>query len=116
MKVMHYSEALPVVFDSGEMKGTSGRVVIGKADGCEKFCMRVFELPEGTASHRHMHDWEHAVFVYSGRGEVLRNGEWIPVSSGSVIFIPKNEDHQLRNTRKEPFVFVCLVPSGAPEM
>ena len=116
MKIIHYTEAVPTEFDSGEMKGTTGRVAIGKADGADKFCMRVFELSKGAASHRHTHVWEHEVFVHSGEGEVLRNGRWEPVKPGSVIFIAENEDHQLRNLHEEPFVFVCLVPAGAPEM
>jgi quercetin dioxygenase-like cupin family protein len=116
MKIIHYSEAFPTEFDSGDMKGTTGRVVIGKADGADNFYMRVFELAKGTVSHRHTHEWEHEVFVHSGKGDVLCDGSWIPVKAGSVIFIPGNEDHQLRNLHDEPFVFVCLVPTGAPEM
>jgi len=116
MKIIHYTEASATEFDSGEMKGTIGRVVIGKADGADNFCMRVFELAKGTVSHRHEHEWEHEVFVHSGHGEILCSGQWKPVKSGSVIFIPPDEDHQLRNLHDEPFVFVCLVPKGAPEM
>jgi quercetin dioxygenase-like cupin family protein len=33
-----------------------------------------------------------------------------------VVFMPANEEHQIRNTGKEPFVFVCLIPSKAPEL
>ena len=116
MKIIHYTEAVPTEFDSGDMKGTTGRVVIGKADGADNFCMRVFELSKGAVSHRHTHEWEHEVFVYSGKGEVLCDGNWIPVKAGSVIFIPGNEDHQLRNLYEEPLVFVCMVPSGVPEI
>ena len=116
MKIMPYTEAVPAKYDSDEMSGTTGRVVIGKADGADNFCMRVFELSKGAVSKRHTHAWEHEVFVHSGEGEILRNGQWTPVKKGTVIFIPENEDHQLRNLRDEPFVFVCLVPSTAPEM
>jgi quercetin dioxygenase-like cupin family protein len=116
MKIIDYREAEAHVVESGEMKGVIGRVVIGKSDGAGNFCMRVFELPKGAVSHHHTHAWEHEVFVYAGRGEVLREGEWVPVQPGAVVFIPGNEEHQLRNVEDEPFVFVCLVPSSAPEM
>jgi quercetin dioxygenase-like cupin family protein len=116
MKIMQYSEATPHRFDEGVMAGTVGRVVIGKEDGARNFCMRVFELARGTTSHFHSHEWEHEVFVHSGKVEVLCDGSWLPVETGSVIFIPGNEAHQLRNNNDKPFVFVCLVPSGAPEM
>jgi len=116
MKVISYTEVEPHIFDSGVMRGVIGRVVIGKADGAANFCMRVFELPKGTVSHFHTHAHEHEVFVHSGKGEILCDGKWLPVEAGSVIFIPGNEAHQLRNNNDGPLVFICLVPSGAPEM
>jgi len=32
------------------------------------------------------------------------------------MFMPALEEHQLRNASDEVFVFVCLVPSKAPEL
>ena len=93
MKITPYTEVEPQVFDSGDMVGTTGRVVIGKADGADNFCMRVFELPKGTVSHFHAHDWEHEVFIHSGKGEALCDGKWVPVETGHVIFIPGGEEH-----------------------
>ena len=116
MKVIHYTEAKTHNFDKGVMAGAVGRVVIGKDDGAGNFCMRVFELAQGATSPSHSHEWEHEIFVHSGKGEVLCDGSWLPVETGSVIFIPGNEAHQLRNSSDKPFVFVCLVPSMAPEM
>ncbi|MFO7666702.1 MAG: cupin domain-containing protein [Desulfobacterales bacterium] len=49
-------------------------------------------------------------------GEVYNNGKWIPVTAGSVVFIPGNEEHQIRNTGSELLVFACLIPSKAPEL
>jgi len=42
VKVKNYSEMKPIRFDNDVAKGISGRVVIGKEDGAENFCMRVF--------------------------------------------------------------------------
>lgn len=116
MKVVAYTQVEPTVFDTGEMTGVKGRVLIGKADGAANFCMRVFEVPTGAASHYHSHAWEHEVFVHSGAGELLQNGEWVPIRTGDAIFIPGNEVHQLRNPNDAPLVFVCLVPLESPEM
>ena len=115
MKIIPYTQEEPHFFDTGIMKGVKGRVVIGKADGADN-CMRVFELKKGTVSHLHSHEYEHQVFIHAGKGEVLCEGKWVPVEPGHVIFIPGQEEHQLRNTNNEPLVFVCLVPSNAPEM
>jgi quercetin dioxygenase-like cupin family protein len=78
--------------------------------------MRLFSVAKGGYSPRHSHDWEHEIFIHSGQGVVFCNDEWIPVSAGTALFVPGNEEHQLKNTGDEPLVFVCLIPSGVPEL
>ncbi len=116
MKIIQYKEAEIKTYPGDTGKGTVGRVVIGKADGANKFCMRVFELAPGVHTSKHAHDWEHEVFVHAGRGGILRNGEWASFEAGTVIFIPGGEEHQLKNDGRETLTFVCLIPSGPPEM
>jgi quercetin dioxygenase-like cupin family protein len=116
MKVMQYAEVQPTLFESEQVKGIAARVVIGKNDGAPNFCMRVFEIAPGGNSPRHTHEWEHEIFIHSGSGELYGNGQWKPIKSGVVVFIPGNEEHQMRNTGAEPLTFVCLVPSYAPEL
>ena len=116
MKIMHYSEADAKKYPGEQAKGSTGRVVIGQADGAGKFCMRVFEIAKEGITGKHAHSWEHEVFVHSGKGAILREEKWVPLSTGSVVFIQGNEEHQLKNTGAEPFVFVCVIPSGAPEL
>jgi quercetin dioxygenase-like cupin family protein len=116
MKVMPYSSAKSHHFDTDQVKGVTGRVLVGRADGAEKFCMRMFELaPEGYTP-RHSHDWEHEIFVHGGEGAVFDGSRWSPISTGTVLFIPPNEVHQLKNVGEAPLVFVCLIPSGPPEI
>ncbi len=116
MKIISYSQAEPKKFIGETVKGVTGRVAIGKADGAENFCMRVFELSENGYTPRHSHEWEHEIFFHSGKGEVLCEEKWVPVEAGHVAFIPGNEEHQIRNTGDNQLVFVCLIPSGAPEL
>lgn len=116
MKIIHYSEAETKKYPSEQARGAAGRVVVGKADGANNFCMRIFELSKGGITGKHAHEWEHEVFVHAGKGAILRNGDWVSLISGSVIFIPGKEEHQLKNTGEEPFIFVCVIPSGAPEL
>ncbi|MCU0587230.1 MAG: cupin domain-containing protein [Syntrophobacteraceae bacterium] len=116
MKIIRYSEAEKRVFDQPPARGVTGRVVIGRGDGATRFCMRVFELaPEGHTP-RHRHAWEHEIFVHGGEGAVFQEGEWVPVQAGSVIFVPAEEEHQIRNTGKSVMVFVCVIPGDAPEL
>ena len=58
MKIIHYSEAEGRDFGS-PAKDVIGRVVVGKADGADNFCMRIFELAPGGYTPRHAHPWEH---------------------------------------------------------
>jgi quercetin dioxygenase-like cupin family protein len=116
MKILKYSEVKPTHFESEQAKGVTGRVVVGKKDGASNFCMRVFEISAGGNTPKHSHDWEHEMFVHSGEGEIYGNGQWNPVKSGNAIFVPSNEEHQIRNRSKKLLVVVCLIPSKAPEL
>jgi quercetin dioxygenase-like cupin family protein len=116
MQIKKYSDVQPTHFDNDIAKGIAGRVVIGKKDGAKNFCMRVFEIaPEGNTP-KHAHEWEHEIFVHSGEAEILHAGKWNTIKAGDVVLIPGNEEHQMRNSGKAKFTFVCLVPSFAPEL
>jgi len=116
MKIADYKDSPVHKFDSETVKGVKGRVVIGKEDCAENFCMRVFTLEPGGFTPRHSHEWEHEIFVHSGKGKVYQKGEWRDIQSGTVVFIPGGEEHQFMNGGGEDFVFVCLIPSGVDEI
>jgi quercetin dioxygenase-like cupin family protein len=116
MKIMPYTDVKPTLIDNDKAKGIAARVVIGKNDGAHNFCMRIFEISAGGNTPKHAHDWEHEIFVHSGAGEVYCNGKWKSATAGNVVFIPGNEEHQIRNPGKDAFVFACLIPSTAPEL
>ena len=116
MKIINYTSVKPTYFDNDQAKGVAGRVVIGKKDGANNFCMRVFEIAPAGFTPKHAHAWEHEMFIYAGVGEIFGNGKWNPVKPGTIIFMPPNEEHQIRNTGKELMILACLVPSIAPEL
>jgi quercetin dioxygenase-like cupin family protein len=116
MKAMHYSKIKPTRFDSEAVKGVTGRVAIGKADGAQNFCMRIFELSPNGFTPRHRHVWEHEIFIHNGKGELFFENKWNPLEPGYIVFIPGNKEHQIRNIGTEPLVFACLVPKSAPEL
>ena len=116
IKTLKYSEVKPTYFGNGEAKGVAARVVVGKKEGANNFCMRVFEISAGGNTPKHSHDWEHEMFIHSGEGEIYGHGQWHPVKSGNAIFVPSNEEHQIRNRGRELLIVVCLVPSNAPEL
>jgi quercetin dioxygenase-like cupin family protein len=116
MKIIHYSEVSGHMFNNEAAKGVTGRVVIGENDGAQNFCMRVFTVAPGGFTPKHSHPWEHEVFIHGGQGKMLRDGEWVDVEKGTVLFIPGGEEHQFKNTGTDELVFICLIPSGIAEI
>lgn len=116
MKIVNVKKISPTHFDNESAKGVSGRVAIGAADGALNFCMRMFELAPGGYTPRHAHAWEHEIFFHAGRGEVFQAGEWKSVEAGFAVFVPGDEEHQIRNTGDCNLTFICLIPAGVPEL
>lgn len=116
MKLIHYTSVPAVPIDNEKAKGVSGRVMIGRNDGAEHFCMRIFEIKPDGYTPKHTHAWEHEIFFHSGQGEIYGNGGWLSVKPGTVLYIAPQEEHQIRSTGKEPLIFACLIPSGVPEL
>ena len=108
MIARHYTEVEPN--KATEAEGVSLRVVIGEKEGAPNFVMRVVDLEPGASSPRHSHDWEHEVFVLSGKGRVYGGGKEVSLSPGYTVFVPPMEEHQFSNTGDEILRFVCLIP------
>jgi quercetin dioxygenase-like cupin family protein len=104
IKDFHDVEAQPAA------DGVTMRLVIGPQDGAPVFNMRVFEVQPGCGSPYHSHWWEHEVFVLAGRGVVKGTEGEAPIGHGSVVWVPRGEMHQFRNTGDDVLRFLCLVP------
>jgi XRE family transcriptional regulator, regulator of sulfur utilization len=66
----------------------------------------VTTLKPGESSHPpHRHPEEEVVIIREGTVEVLGNGEWKRVGSGSVIFNASNDEHALRNVGDIPAIY-----------
>jgi quercetin dioxygenase-like cupin family protein len=106
MKVINYLDTEPI----DELPGVVKHEVITARDGAPNFCMRVFVVEPGSATSSHSHDWEHEVFVLSGKGVVTGEQGETAIEKGSVVFVAPNEHHCFVNTGKEPLRFVCVIP------
>ena len=106
MKVSNYRNIEPVE----EVHGVIKREVITAEDGAPHFCMRVFEVEPGSSTPSHSHQWEHEVFILSGRGTVVGDQGGTPIGKDSVVFIAPNEPHCFVNTGNEPLRFICVIP------
>ena len=112
MKVQSWREVAEETITGAEMEGVHIRIVAGPREGAKNFVMRVFEIePEGHTP-RHTHDWEHEVFILSGKA-ILRGADGDrPLKPGDAVFIPGGEEHQFHNPGKQPFQFICVIPAG----
>lgn len=90
--------------------GIEKRVVIGPRQGAPTFVMRIFDLPPGASSPYHGHDWEHEVFILSGKGVVVTEDGKSPIRAEDAVFVPPDEVHCFRNTGQGSLRFMCLVP------
>jgi quercetin dioxygenase-like cupin family protein len=99
------------VYDDGETaRGVEKRLLMSPADGSTGFAMRRFTIAPGGYTPRHVHPWEHQVFVIAGKGEVRFAGGSTPVEPGDYAFVPPMDEHQFRNTSDSPLEFICVVP------
>ncbi len=110
MKVMNYTEIGSEEVAEEDARRVTVRWLIDENDGAPNFAMRLFEVAPGGYTPRHAHPWEHEVFVVGGRGSVYRDGEYVDVKRGDVVFVPPNEDHQFKNDGDSTLSFLCLIP------
>jgi len=108
-------EALEVEAQDVEMDGVEDvkiRWLISEADGAPNFQMRLFDVGPGGKTPLHTHDWEHEVFVLSGEGKLIFEGEERGFKEGSAVFVPPGKEHSFINTGGSSLQFICLVPTG----
>ena len=53
-----------------------------------------FEIDPQGHTPKHIHDWEHEVFIVSGSGYVFKDGLEIPIEKDTFLLVPKGELHQ----------------------
>ena len=94
---------------SGEFRGASRQVIVGKLGERVKFHLRYFELePQGfTSLERHRHS--HVVIGVRGHGRVRVGARSYTLRPMDTIYIPPEQPHQLRAAGSESFGFFCIV-------
>ena len=102
--------AVPRDYIKPGTKDSSGKVIIGRADGARNFVFRYFRVEPGgwTALESHPHD--HGILILHGRAKVLLGNETMEVGPRDIVFIPPDEIHQLVPVSEEPLGFLCVIP------
>ncbi|MFO8057103.1 MAG: cupin domain-containing protein [bacterium] len=110
MKHLFYLDIPEKEVDEEGAQGVFIRVLIGPDDGADNFTMRRFRVRPGGYTPRHDHDWEHEVYVLSGKGELASAEGPKGIKAGDVIFVPAGETHQFKNASDSDLEFICVIP------
>src|SRR5689334_18506896 len=71
-------------------------------EGARHLVAGVVTFPPGSDSIPHAHaDHEEILFVVSGTGKLICDGEPVPLEPGSYVFIPPGVEHLVRNDGSE---------------
>ena len=101
------------------IKGQEGRLdrlrwktLIGDGQADTKaLTFGVFEVPEGRFLDAHFHAEHEIYFIQQGVGSVLIDKEVTEVGPGSIVYIPGNAVHGIRNTGKERLTLIWAFPN-----
>ena len=85
-------------------------LITSRQDDAPNFSMRLFEIGSDGYTGKHKHSYEHEVYIISGSGILLRDGEKTEIEKDDCIFIPPYEVHQLL-AGKNGISFICVVPN-----
>ena len=100
----------PQPVESEEMKGVSMQILIGEEEGAPNYIMRRFRVEAGGYSAHHSHDYEHVVFILSGKGTLFASDDKFRLAGGTSLLVEPNEIHQFRADRGEALEFLCTIP------
>ena len=68
-------------------------------------------LEPGSSIGLHTHDASsEIIYILAGKGKVLCDGEYEPLSAGSCHYCPKGHSHSLINDSDAPLEFFAVVP------
>ena len=93
------------------MRGGEGQVAAHMfTDSCNKIMKGL--LAPGCTIGLHTHDTSSEIIcILSGTGKVLCDGEYEPLSAGSVHYCPKGHEHSLINDGTEDLEILAMIPT-----
>jgi quercetin dioxygenase-like cupin family protein len=109
MKARHYLD-VPSITNFAGAKGVEKRTLIAQEQSAETFYLRHFSIRPSGYTPRHSHAWEHEIYVLSGTGAAMVNGEHAELREGMALFIPPHAEHQIR-AGESGLVFLCIIPA-----
>ncbi|PYB69110.1 cupin domain-containing protein [Thermoplasma sp. Kam2015] len=94
--------------------GASIRWLITHRDGAENYSMRLITVEKGKSTPHHHHDYEHEIYIISGKVRVTLGDSMYVAKADDFIFIPPNVEHGM--DAEEDTRMICVVPIKAAKM
>lgn len=90
------------------VEGVWKNSLLNSENGSTHFAMRTYQIePNGhTSFDNHEHD--HGVYVLEGALTAVVEGKSILLTTGDVLHIAGNEEHQFFNKGDNPAKFICV--------
>ena len=88
-------------------KGVRVKYLLHKGVGAKRIQLRLFTIDVDGYTSIERHEHEHEVYMLRGRAVVRGGSKEALVTTGHVVFIPSNEEHQFRNVGDEKVEFLC---------
>ena len=110
MPLLKSEDLKTIELNSETAKNVLKQVAISPGEGWDGWVMRIFTLQKDGYTPFHTHDWPHINYIIKGSGSLFIDGEERSVSTGDTAYIKGGEEHQFKNTGKEDFSFICIVP------
>ena len=107
--LIHFSEMPDTVLE--HFNGGEGRLIAKMFnDGTNKILKGLLEPGSTVGLHTHTGTSE-TIFILSGTGKVLYDGEYEPLEAGSCHYCPEGSSHSFVNEGSEDLVFHAVVPN-----
>jgi len=84
--------------------------LVGKEDGAEKTALHEIRIQKGGRTSVHRHNWQHQIYVTSGRGVLIVGDRPVPLKTGDVLVVGRGEEHGFAQRGTAPFVFLTVTP------
>jgi mannose-6-phosphate isomerase-like protein (cupin superfamily) len=103
-----------------ERGGQSSYLLLARGQfGASHLAVTWVDCPPGSEQplHRH-HGLEQAYVIVRGRGTMIVGGERREVGEGTLVYVPPDTDHAIRNEGTEPLAYVSATspPFDPPEL
>ncbi len=84
--------------------------LVGREDGAEKTALHEIRFLKGGHTAVHRHNWQHQMYVTSGKGVLMTGSKETPIRAGDVLVILRGEDHGFAQRGSEPLVILTVTP------